>query len=205
MTAKPPARTRMPRAERETQMLEVAERVFGARGFQATTMDEIAEQVGVTKPLIYDYFGSKEGLLAATIERARHQLLTAVITAWESNPDASPRRRVREVITAFFVFIDEHDRGFALLRTEGSLIGEAAASVERIRQQTAKALAEGITMMPDFAELPPRRLVPLVEVIIGGIERLAVYRSESPGMSAQEAAELVVTTTWDGLASLARA
>ena len=78
-TRKPPARTRMPRAEREAQMLQVAERVFGARGFQAATMDEIAEQVGVTKPLIYDYFGSKEGLFAATIERARHQLLAAVI------------------------------------------------------------------------------------------------------------------------------
>ena len=195
----------MPRAEREAQMLEVAERVFGSRGFQATTMDEIAEQVGVTKPLIYDYFGSKEGLLAATIERARHQLLAAVIMAWESNPDATPRLRVREVITAFFDFIDEHDRGFALLRTEGALIGEAAASVERIRQQTAKALAEGIAMLPGFAELPSRRLVPLVEVIIGGIERLAAYRSERPGMTAQEAAELVVTTTWDGLASLATA
>ena len=186
-------------------MLQVAERVFGSRGFQATTMDEIAEQVGVTKPLIYDYFGSKEGLFAATIERARHQLRAAVILAWESNPDATPRLRVREVITAFFDFIDEHDRGFALLRTEGALIGEAAASVERIRQQTAKALAEGITMLPGFAELPSRRLVPLVEVIIGGIERLAAYRSERPGMTAQEAAELVVTTTWDGLASLARA
>ena len=59
-------------------------------------------------------------------------------------------------------------------------------------------------MLPGFAELPSGRLVPLVEVIIGGIERLAVYRSERPGMSAQEAAELVVATTWDGLASLAR-
>ena len=186
-------------------MLEAAERVFGSRGFQATTMEEIAEQVGVTKPLIYDYFGSKEGLLAATIERARHQLLAAVITAWESNPDATPRLRVREVITAFFEFIDAHDRGFALLRTEGALIGEGAASVERIRQQTAKALAEGITMLAGFAELPSRRLVPLVEVIIGGIERLAVYRSERPGMTALEAAELVVTTTWDGLASLEKA
>lgn len=185
-------------------MLEVAERVFGARGFQATTMDEIAEQVGVTKPLIYDYFGSKEGLLAATIERARHQLLDAVITAWGADPDASARQRVRGVITAFFRFVDEHEQSFALLRTEGSLIGEAAASVERIRQQTAKALAEGITMLPEFADLPAGRIVPLVEVVIGGIERLAAYRSEHPGLTSDDAAELVVTTTWDGLASLAR-
>ncbi|ADU48300.1 TetR/AcrR family transcriptional regulator [Intrasporangium calvum] len=205
MTAKPPTRTRMPRAEREAQMLEVAERVFGANGFHATTMDDIAEQVGVTKPLIYDYFGSKEGLLAATIERARHQLLDALITAWDSDAEAAPRERVAAVITAFFTFIDEHEQAFALLRTEGSLIGEAAASVERIRQQTAKALAEGITMLPEFADLAPGRVVALAEVMIGGIERLAVYRSTHPGITSDEAAELVVTMAWDGLGSLARA
>jgi AcrR family transcriptional regulator len=194
----------MPRAEREAQMLEVAERVFGAHGFQAATMDEIAEQVGVTKPLIYDYFGSKEGLLAATIERARHQLLDALITGWAAGADVPPRDRFLGVISAFFSFIDEHEQSFALLRTEGSLIGEAASSVERIRQQTAKALAEGITMLPEFADLPSNRVVPLVEVMIGGIERLAVYRLEHPGLSSEEAAELVMTTTWDGLSSLAR-
>lgn len=186
-------------------MLEVAERVFGANGFHATTMDDIAEQVGVTKPLIYDYFGSKEGLLAATIERARHQLLDALITAWDSDAEAAPRERVAAVITAFFTFIDEHEQAFALLRTEGSLIGEAAASVERIRQQTAKALAEGITMLPEFADLAPGRVVALAEVMIGGIERLAVYRSTHPGITSDEAAELVVTMAWDGLGSLARA
>lgn len=185
-------------------MLEVAERVFGVNGFHAATMDEIAERVGVTKPLIYDYFGSKEGLLAATIERARHQLLDALITAWGAEPEATPRDRVRGVITAFFAFIDEHQLAFALLRTEGSLIGDAAASVERIRQQTAKALAEGISMLPEFADLAPGRVVALAEVMIGGIERLAVYRSEHPGMTSSEAAELVMTMAWDGLGSLAR-
>lgn len=185
-------------------MLEVAERVFGERGFQAATMDEIAEQVGVTKPLIYDYFGSKEGLLAATIERARHQLLEALIVAWGEAAEASGRERVGAVITAFFRFIDDHERAFALLRTEGSLIGEAATSVERIRQQTAKALAEGITQLADFSAVPADRIIPLVEVVIGGVERLAVFRSEHGGLSSADAAELIMTTTWDGLSSLAK-
>jgi len=185
-------------------MLEVAERVFGERGFQAATMDEIAEQVGVTKPLIYDYFGSKEGLLAATIERARHQLLEALIDAWAGAAQSPNRERVRAVITAFFRFVDDHERAFALLRTEGSLIGEAATSVERIRQQTAKALAEGIAQLPEFSGLPGGRILPIVEVVIGGVERLAVFRSERGGMSSDDAAELIMMTTWDGLSSLAR-
>jgi AcrR family transcriptional regulator len=55
----------MPRAQREEQILGIAEEVFAERGFQATTMEDIAERVGVTKPLIYEYFGSKEGLLSS--------------------------------------------------------------------------------------------------------------------------------------------
>ena len=186
-------------------MLEVAERVFSARGIQATTMDEIAERVGVTKPLIYDYFGSKEGLLAATIERARGHLMGALIDAWEAAPpEPDVRGRVREVVHAFFGFIDAHEAAFALLRTEGALIGAASDSVERIRQQTAKAFAEGLLTVSAFSSLPPLRVTAMAEVLIGGCERLAVWRSTHPGgMSADEATDLVVTTIWDGLASVA--
>src|SRR6476661_8896898 len=148
MTSRSPGtRIRMPRAEREAQMLAVAEQVFSTRGIQATTMDEIAELVGVTKPLIYDYFGSKEG----------------------------------------------------------ALIGEASASVERIRQQTAKAFAEGLRTLPAFEALEPRRVTAMAEILIGGCERLAVWRSTHPGTTADEATDLVVTTIWDGLASVAGA
>ncbi|MBW8730969.1 MAG: TetR/AcrR family transcriptional regulator [Terrabacter sp.] len=203
MTSRSPGtRVRMPRAEREAQMLAVAERVFSARGIQAATMDEIAELVGVTKPLIYDYFGSKEGLLAATIERARGQLLAALIDSWVAQPAAPARDRVRGVVHAFFSFIDEHDQAFALLRTEGALIGEASASVERIRQQTAKAFAEGLRTLPAFEALEARRVTVMAEILIGGCERLAVWRSTHPGTTADEATDLVVTTIWDGLASV---
>lgn len=58
------------RADREEQILEVASRVFGTRGFGPTGIGEIADQAGISKPLIYTYFGSKEGLLAACMVRA---------------------------------------------------------------------------------------------------------------------------------------
>jgi AcrR family transcriptional regulator len=198
----------MPRAEREAQMLEVAESVFSRRGVQAATMDEIAEQVGVTKPLIYDYFGSKEGLLAATIERARGQLMAALIGSWAAADaaDTPVRERVRRVVHAFFTFIDAHDAAFALLRTEGALIGEASDSVERIRQQTAKAFAEGLLALPEFGAQTATRVTAMAEVLIGGCERLAVWRSTHPGgMDADEATDLVVTTIWDGLSSVGAA
>lgn len=184
-------------------MLEVAEEVFVARGIQAATMDEIAERVGVTKPLIYDYFGSKEGLLAASIEKGRRQLLGLIIDAWSERPDLDVRDRLQAVVLAFFSFIDEHGRMFALLRTEGALVGPAAESVERIRQQTAKAFAEGLRSLPTFAQLPAGRVTGMAELLIGACERLAVSRVLAPGLTAQGAADLVMTTMWDGLGSVA--
>lgn len=184
-------------------MLEVAEEVFVARGIQAATMDEIAEHVGVTKPLIYDYFGSKEGLLAASIEKGRRQLLSLIIEAWSEQPELPVRDRLRAVVLGFFRFIDEHERMFALLRTEGALIGPAAESIERIRQQTARAFGEGLRGLPAFAQLPAESLTGMTELLIGGCERLAVSRVMSPGLTADEAADLVMTTIWDGLGSIA--
>ncbi len=183
-------------------MLEVAEQVFVERGIQAATMDDIAERVGVTKPLIYDYFGSKEGLLAATIEKGRRQLLGLIIEAWLEHPQLPVRERIRAVIHAWFDFIDEHEQAFALLRTEGALVGPAADSVERIRQQTAKAFAEGLRGLPAFAGLPPARMTGMAEILVGGCERLAVSRVVTPGLSADDATDLVMTTIWDGIGSV---
>jgi AcrR family transcriptional regulator len=60
----------VPRADREEQIVRIAAEVFGARGFAATSVAEIAERAGISKPLIYNYFGSKEGLFSACLHRA---------------------------------------------------------------------------------------------------------------------------------------
>ena len=182
-------------------MLDVAEAVFSSKGFQTATMDDIAELVGVTKPLIYDYFGSKEGLFASTVERVRGELLAALIAAWET-AGGDVRHRLAQVVIAFFRFTDEHDRAFALLRTEGALTGgQSAASLERIRQQTAKAFADGMRTYPRFAAVADVRLTAIAEILIGACERLAVWRVEQHWTSPEDAAGLIMSTFWDGLGS----
>src|SRR3954467_8951573 len=101
-------RRRMPRAERERQMVAVAEELFAERGYQAASMDEIAEQVGVSKPMLYEYFGSKEGLLVACIRQARaelHDLTAESVIGAESAEDA-----LRRGLVTFFRYTDEHRR-----------------------------------------------------------------------------------------------
>ncbi len=64
-----PAFKRLPRAVRERQMLDSAVRVFSRRGYHAASMDEIAEDAGISKPMVYAYLGTKEEVFLAALHR----------------------------------------------------------------------------------------------------------------------------------------
>ena len=194
---------RMPRAEREAQILAVAEQVFAERGFQATTMEEVADRVGVTKPMIYEYFGSKEGLLAACVAGARAQLLQATEAAWQAVPPGSPvETQFRAGVAAFFRFIDDHASAFALITHEGSMQASASTGIESIRRQQTAFIVRTLQGQAGLEAVPPLLLEGYAEVVVGACERLAVWRSRQPSMSAQDATELVMGAVWHGLAAL---
>src|SRR5688500_20364972 len=95
---------RVPREVRERQMLEVAERAFGARGFHGASVDAIAAASGITKPMIYAYFGSKEGLYRACMQRARARLLTALRDGVDTS--AAPDQQLWHGLLAVFTFVE---------------------------------------------------------------------------------------------------
>src|SRR5512144_2187391 len=101
-----PRRSRMARPERERQILAVAHAQFAARGFRAVTMDDVAAEVGVTKPLLYNYFGNKERLYLACLEQAA-AALTQTLTA-AAAAAATPADALRDGLRAFFAFVDAH-------------------------------------------------------------------------------------------------
>src|SRR6478735_2976574 len=100
--ASAPARTRLSRAERMQQTLDVAHELFAERGYAAVTMDEVATAVGVTKPLLYNYFGNKERLYVACMEQAGDALIR---TIGESIAETdSPGDALGAGVRAFFEF-----------------------------------------------------------------------------------------------------
>ena len=194
---------RMPRAEREAQILGVAERVFAERGYQATTMEEVADRVGVTKPMIYEYFGSKEGLLAACVTDARAQLLRATDEAWRAIPEGAPvEERFRAGVRAFFDFIDAHASAFALIMQEGAMLESASAGIESIRRQQTGYLVDTLLRQSGRERVDPVLVEGYAEVVVGACERLAVWRSRRTGVSAQAATEMVMAAVWHGLSGL---
>lgn len=194
-------RKRMPRAERMRQMVEVAEQVFSARGYAAASMDEIAELVGVSKPMLYEYFNSKEGLLLACIRESRSILRE--VTEQATVGAATAEDALRRGLLAFFVFIRERRQAWSLLRHEMALIGTPAADeVEETRRQQTDLIAA--LMSGYFDSGDDLRAEAAAEFVVGACERLAIWCERHDEVSPQLATEYAMDVLWSGLQRRAR-
>jgi AcrR family transcriptional regulator len=179
-------------------MIAVAEEIFAERGYQASSMDEIAERVGVSKPMLYEYFGSKEGLLVACIRAARADLLAATMTAVDGGTSAE--ETLRRALEAFFVFVDARRRSWLLLRQEAAVAGQLAMDeIEGVRRQQTQVNA---TLFASFLpETSARDLEAYGEIVVGACERLANWYVAREDVTARDAAATVMRMIWDGLAT----
>src|SRR6185312_3064932 len=109
-------RTRLARADRMEQTLVAAHALFAEHGYAAVKMDEIAAAVGVTKPLLYNYFGNKEQLYIACMERSGDALTKTVAEAVAAT--ASPGEATGAGVRAFFAFLDSDRAAWAVLFDE---------------------------------------------------------------------------------------
>ena len=184
-------RRRLGRAERERQILDAAVAVFGERGFQQASMDAVAERVGVTKPVLYTHFGSKDGLLLACIGRARAELLqvTMAAVAAATSPEDALRRGTR----AFFDYLDEQGPAWMLLYSETT----GGDGIESIRQQQVDFLVGLLSAAkPD---IDAQRVEGWAQIIVGATERLALWRGRGGGVTAEQATEYLMDMAWTGL------
>lgn len=104
---------RLPAEQRRTQLLSVAVEVFGERGFHATSMDEVAEAAGVTKPVLYQHFPSKRALYRELLDEVDAQLVARLVDATAGA--TSLRERVEAGFAAYFRFVAENRAAFRLL------------------------------------------------------------------------------------------
>lgn len=188
----------MSRAERERQILDAAVAVFGERGYQAASMDAVAERVGVTKPVLYAHFGSKEGLLLACIARARAELLEVTTTAAASAH--GPEEMLRRGTLAFFEYLDRREPAWTLLYSESTVAGEA---LEGIRAQQTDFIAALLAAQAPDAD--PQRLAGWAQVIVGACERLALWRGSERTVTSEQATEYLMDLVWTGLSAVGSA
>jgi AcrR family transcriptional regulator len=105
-------RVRMTGRERREQLLDVGRALFAEKGFEATSIEEIAARASVSKPVVYEHFGGKEGLYAVVVDREMTDLLNRLTSALSAG---HPRKLVEQAALALLTYIEEQTDGFRIL------------------------------------------------------------------------------------------
>src|ERR1019366_7576110 len=184
---------RVPRAVRAEQLLDLADRLFAERGFHAASMDELARRAGVSKPVIYDHFGSKEQLFAMCVRRTGKVLADRVASAVSEEFDL--RARLRAGSIAYFRFLQEQLEAWVVL---------FAAEASRIRRRQSDLM---IRLMAESSGTGPghegrARLEAMTFAIAGAYESLSLWWHEHPEVPPEELAEWLLDLIWPGLGQL---
>jgi AcrR family transcriptional regulator len=143
--AGPATRVRMTGSERREQLIAVAREVFAEKGFAAASIEEVAHRAKVSKPVVYEHFGGKEGLYAVVVDREMRGLLDRIVSALSEADTSHPRELLRRAADAFLSYIEEHAGGFRVLVRDSppsggsgmfsSLLGDIAGQVEHVLSQ----------------------------------------------------------------------
>lgn len=192
---------RVPRELRERQLLVIAEELFAERGYQRASMDELARRAGVSKPLIYELFSSKDELHRRLFERAADELASAVATSIA--PDGSIEATLREGAVAFFHFIDNHRAAWAMLYAdEGGAAHTPHLDEIRARQTDLVAGLLAARAEQRGVAFEPSRLEAVANALNGAFEWLAHWWRANPGVEPDTLATWLVELVLPGLERL---
>jgi AcrR family transcriptional regulator len=181
----------VPRPLRERQLVELGEQLFAERGFAKASMDELARRAGVTKPVIYELFGSKDGLFRACLEGLAQRLAQQIADA--ARAEQEPEARLRAGGLAFLRFASENRVAYELLY-EGRF-SDAAVSVRR--RQAALILE----LMREIAseDTDPRELELAANAVNSAYEGVAHWMWDHPESDVEQLADWTVELLLPGL------
>jgi AcrR family transcriptional regulator len=192
----------MPRSLREELILGVAGQVFAEGGYERASMDRIADQAGVSKPMLYAYFGSKEGLYIAYIERTGGELVERLVAA----DGADGAGRLRAVICEFLAFVEEHRDGWTVLFRE---LNARRPLAEQVAQLRAQIVAEVRRMLEGdgapWAGLSAPASEGVAEAIVGAGEALANWWLKRDDVAREDVVEWYVGLTRAAITAARRA
>ncbi|MCW2579057.1 MAG: Transcriptional regulator, TetR family [Blastococcus sp.] len=192
-------RVRMTGAQRRQQLLDVSRVLFAQKGFAATSIEEIAAHADVSKPVVYEHFGGKEGLYAVVVDREMQTLLgrfTSALTA-----PGEPREMLERAALVLLDYIEEDTDGFRVLTrdapvtsgvgTYSSLIGEVARKIEHI-------LAEQF----DPGRYDPRLAALYSQALVGMVALVGQWWLDERSPGKHEVAAHLVNLAYNGLGHL---
>ncbi|RIQ20467.1 TetR/AcrR family transcriptional regulator [Jiangella rhizosphaerae] len=194
-----PSRVRMTGKQRREQLLDVGRALFAERGYDGTSIEEISARAGVSKPVVYEHFGGKEGLYAVVVDREMELLLDRITTALGSA--GHPRVILERAALALLDYIETSTDGFRILVRDSpvahstggfaSLISDAASQVEHILAAQFKARGFATKHAPMYAQM-----------LVGMVALTGQWWLEVRSPKKADVAAHLVNLAWNGLSGL---
>ena len=191
-------RSRMTAAERREQLIAISRALFAQRGFDGTSIEEIAARAEVSKPVVYEHFGGKEGLYAVVVDREVRSLLGMM---QESLTAGNPRLLLEQAALAFLDYIEQSSDGFRILVRDSpigsasgsfvSIISDVASRVEHILAAEFRARGFETKAAPMYAQM-----------LVGMVGTTGQWWLDARKPSKDVVAAHLVNLAWHGLAGL---
>ncbi|MDQ6938508.1 MAG: TetR/AcrR family transcriptional regulator [Actinomycetota bacterium] len=191
-------RVRMSGKERREQLLNVGRSLFAEKGFEATSIEEIAARAGVSKPVVYEHFGGKEGLYAVVVDREMQALLDRVTSALTAG---HPRALVEQAALALLTYIEDETDGFRILTRDSPVVagtGTFSSLLNDIASQVEYILAREF----ERRELQPKLAGMYAQMLVGMVALTGQWWVEARTPSREVVAAHLVNLGWNGLAGL---
>ena len=192
--------TRMSGKERREQLLAVGRRVFAAKGFDMTTVEEIAARAKVSKPIVYEHFGGKEGLYAVVVDREVSALLGSLEESL-SDQRAHPRMLMERAALAFLTYIDEDEDGFRIL-VRDSPVSHSVGTFSSLLTDVARRVEVILGAQLRLHGYPPKDAALYAQMLVGMVAYTGQWWLETRKPSKEIVAARMVNLSWFGLGAL---
>ncbi len=192
------SRPRMTGTQRRQQLIEIGRALFAERGYDATSIEEIAQRAQVSKPVVYEHFGGKEGLYAVVVDREMSMLLDMITSSLTQNRS---RIRLEQVALALLTYIEERTDGFRILvrdQPAAAAEGRYSSLLNEATNQVAHILAE------DFARrgFDTSLSTLYAQALVGQVATAATWWLDERQPSKEVVAAHLVNLCWNGLSHL---
>ncbi len=191
-------RKRMSGPERREQLIGVARNLFADQGYEATSVEEIAERAKVSKPVVYEHFGGKEGIYAVIVDREIRSLVDRIKDALSPG---HPRRTIVKAVDAFLEYIEEEQAGFRILVRDAP-VGASGGSLPSVLDEIAQAVEELLAVELKDRGFSPKMAPVLSRCLVGMIAMPGQWWLETGKPRRRDVADQIVNIAWNGLGGL---
>ena len=189
---------RLTALERRAQLIEVGRGVFARHGYEGTSVEEIAKRAKVSKPIIYEHFGGKEGLYAVIVDREMEYVERRIVEAISSG---SPRERVERATLAFLSYVRDHPDGFAVLAQDSPLTS-SRGTMSSLLNDMAERVGDVFVSSFKEAGYDPKAAPIYANALIGMVTFVGKWWTEERKPKVEEVAKHIGALAWMGLRHL---